>query len=146
VAAVRAAFPALDLAILFAALALTQGPSAPPRALGQWLVAAGGGCLALTDTLYAYLTLQGSFAGVGVLDVGWAGGFALLGLGALSLRRCAARAQEELLPASSSELPQPQAWSVWATLRIVLPVLATVGAAFVMIWFDYRAAHTLSFD
>lgn len=142
--AVRVALPVLDIGILFWALVLIHTPAQPSRALGLRLLGAAAAFLAVTDTVYAYLTHYHAIAGAGVLDAGWAGGFACLCVGAYCLRADARREEQEALLAGG----EPTDLTGFSSALCVLtPVLATIGSVAAMIWADtHGPAPTVSLD
>jgi diguanylate cyclase (GGDEF)-like protein len=142
---VRLALPLLDVGILFWALVLIHTPAQPPRALGLRLLGAAAAFLATTDTVYAYLTLYHDFSIAGVLDAGWAGGFACLCLGACYLRADALREGREALLGAVDETTDLGGFS--SALCVLTPVLATIGSVSAMIWADTRGpSPTVSLD
>jgi diguanylate cyclase (GGDEF)-like protein/PAS domain S-box-containing protein len=83
------AYPMVDIMILGVVLRLAVGGRRRGAAFG--LILAGAAMLLLTDTAYGWALLHGGYTTGGVLDVGWAAFYALLGAAALhpSMRRLA---------------------------------------------------------
>ena len=80
------AYPIGDVITATVALtALTQARGTGRRQLG--LLAAGVVSLAVADSMFAYLTQNGTYGNGNWMDTGWVAGFLLIGLAALSPRR-----------------------------------------------------------
>ncbi len=84
---VNLAYPALDAVALAGALfvAVRAGADAPP---GLGLLALGIGCLAVSDSLFWYMTeTYPQFPGVSPIDSGWVAGFVVIAVAALQRER-----------------------------------------------------------
>ncbi len=75
------AYPMMDVLVLGVVLRLAVGSRRRSRAF--WLLVSGTTILMLTDTIYGWKLLHGGYTTGGVLDVGWAAFYALLGAAAL---------------------------------------------------------------
>ncbi|MFC3834122.1 putative bifunctional diguanylate cyclase/phosphodiesterase [Deinococcus rufus] len=105
---VALAYPALDLALLGLALLLTVQGSVLHR-LRSGLVALGLVCIAVADSLFAYLGAHDAYGSGGVTDQFWSVGAALIG--AAALRR---------VPPEAAGLPaaHPRWWAAAPYLAI----------------------------
>ena len=83
------AYPMMDILVLGVVLRLAVGGRRRGAAFGFLL--AGAAMLLVTDAIYGWKLLHGGYTTGGVLDVGWAAFYALLGAAALhpSMRRLA---------------------------------------------------------
>jgi diguanylate cyclase (GGDEF)-like protein/PAS domain S-box-containing protein len=75
------AYPTMDVLVLGVVLRLAVGSRRRSRAF--WLLISGTMVLLLSDTIYGWKLLHGGYTTGGVLDVGWAAFYALLGATAL---------------------------------------------------------------
>src|SRR6185437_7709801 len=75
------AYPMMDVLVLGVVLRLAVGSRRRSQAF--WLLVSGTTILLLSDTIYGWKLLHGGYATGGVLDVGWAAFYALLGAAAL---------------------------------------------------------------
>jgi diguanylate cyclase (GGDEF)-like protein/PAS domain S-box-containing protein len=75
------AYPMMDVLVLGVVLRLAVGSRRRSRAF--WLLVSGTTILLLSDTIYGWKLLHGGYTTGGVLDVGWAAFYALLGAAAL---------------------------------------------------------------
>jgi diguanylate cyclase (GGDEF)-like protein/PAS domain S-box-containing protein len=75
------AYPMMDVLVLGVVLRLAVGSRRRSRAF--WLLVSGTTVLLLADTIYGWKLLHGGYTTGGVLDVGWAAFYALLGAAAL---------------------------------------------------------------
>jgi signal transduction histidine kinase len=78
---VSIAYPLMDVLVLGVLVRLTVASGR--RATGLLLLLVGFGTLLATDSAYGWVLLHGTFKPGGVLDVGWAAFYALLGAAAL---------------------------------------------------------------
>ncbi len=84
--AVALAYPLSDVVVLtMAAVVLVRSGSGDRLPLT--LVTAGVACIALSDSLFAYLAAQNAYDSGGVLDIGWVAGMLLIAGGAVASRR-----------------------------------------------------------
>lgn len=84
--AVAMAYPLSDVVVLtMAAVVLVRAGSGDRLPLT--LVTAGVACIAVSDSLFAYLAAQGAYDSGGVLDIGWVAGMLLIAGGAVASRR-----------------------------------------------------------
>jgi two-component system sensor histidine kinase/response regulator len=75
-------YPVADIAI--SAVVFARAMRAATGQRGCWLLLGGGFLtLSVTDTIYVHDVLEGTFHVGGLLDAGWVGAFALVGLAAL---------------------------------------------------------------
>jgi hypothetical protein len=88
------AYPVMDIMILGVVLRLAVGSRRGGTAFGFLLT--GAAMLLLTDAIYGWKLLHGGYTTGGILDVGWAGFYALLGAAALhpSMRKLVQRAPD----------------------------------------------------
>jgi len=86
VAAVGAAYPLGDLLLMVCLFLLAARAGDGQRRLVLRLLALALGTIVVTDSVYDYQLLHNGYATGTVLDVGWALGYSLLGLGARALR------------------------------------------------------------
>jgi diguanylate cyclase (GGDEF)-like protein/PAS domain S-box-containing protein len=75
------AYPMMDVLVLGVVLRLAVGSRRRSQAF--WLLVSATMALLLTDTIYGWKLLHGGYTTGGVLDVGWAAFYALLGAAAL---------------------------------------------------------------
>jgi diguanylate cyclase (GGDEF)-like protein/PAS domain S-box-containing protein len=75
------AYPMMDILVLGVVLRLAVGSRR--RSPAFWLLVSGTTILLLSDTIYGWKLLHGGYTTGGVLDVGWAAFYALLGATAL---------------------------------------------------------------
>jgi PAS domain-containing protein len=88
------AYPLMDILVLGVLLRMAVGSRR--RGLAFGFLVAGTAALLLSDTIYGWKLLHGGYATGGILDVGWAIFYALLGAAALhpSMRQLAERAPD----------------------------------------------------
>jgi diguanylate cyclase (GGDEF)-like protein/PAS domain S-box-containing protein len=118
------AYPLMDIMVLGVVLRLAVGGRRRGASFGFLL--AGAGMLLLTDSVYGWKLLHGGYATGGVLDVGWAAFYALLGAAALhpSMRK-----PIERTPDSGDRLTRPRlALLTCATLTAPILLLARGGS------------------
>jgi len=118
------AYPLADIMVLGVVLRLAVGGRHRGAAFGFLL--AGAGMLLLTDAIYGWKLLHGGYATGGILDVGWATFYALLGAAALhpSVGRLVERA-----PDSGDRLTRPRlALLTCATLTAPILIFARGGS------------------
>jgi len=83
---VALAYPLSDVVVLtMAAVVLVRSGSGDRLPLT--LVTAGVACMALSDSLFAYLSAKDAYVSGGVLDIGWVAGLLLIAGGAVASRR-----------------------------------------------------------
>ena len=84
--AVALAYPLSDVVVLtMAAVVLVRSGSGDRLPLT--LVTVGVACIALSDSLFAYLTAQSAYDSGGTLDIGWVAGLLFIAGGAVASRR-----------------------------------------------------------
>jgi diguanylate cyclase (GGDEF)-like protein/PAS domain S-box-containing protein len=113
------AYPVMDILILSVVLRMAVGTRRRDAATGMLL--AGAAMLLLTDSIYGWKLLHGGYTTGGVLDVGWAAFYALLGAAAL---HPSARQPVEHAPDSGVRLSKP---------RLALLTCATLTAPTLLI-------------
>jgi diguanylate cyclase (GGDEF)-like protein len=123
---VSVAYPVMDLLVLAVALFLVLGAGIRPPA--YYLLCAGLTANLLTDVVYAYQSIQGTYAG-GLLDCGWLLAYTMLAVAALhpSMRRLDERSPVAAPDATWSRLAALAAASLAAPT--VLAVQYARGAA-----------------
>jgi diguanylate cyclase (GGDEF)-like protein/PAS domain S-box-containing protein len=121
------AYPAGDVVTISLVIFLLAGSRSATRA-PLLLVGAGLAGIALSDSLFAYLTQTGGYGTGDLVDAGWFAGYLLIMLGALVPERQRRTAAETRIPAG------------WTVALPYLPVL--VGAALTA----YRLATGSSLD
>lgn len=102
--AVSLAYPVSDVVVLtLAAVVLVR--TGPEHRLTLTLLTVGLACIALSDSLFTYLTAKDEYASGDVIDIGWAAGLLLIAVAA------AASGQSTHEPTEAPELP---GWaSIW---------------------------------
>ena len=134
---ILAAYPVGDLVLLAALLLiLYNDPNQPPlpgrskpdtsmRLAGVPLSFLGLGLLVtiVSDTLYTYQTMVGTYASGGVLDAGWSTGNLLVGMAAIS--QCMALEPDNPI---SKYQPGPRFWARLQWAKTYLPYLWLVAA------------------
>lgn len=140
---VSTTYPLCDLALIFCLLVLSvrvRGRTLRPIIV---LLALALGIIVVTDSVYDYQNLQGTYATGGLIDVGWPLGYMLVGLSVCML--CAnVRAQtgdpHKRLSSLSPVPPLIDKVSLWRALLPYAFVLA-VGALLVYVWRTPGDAH-----
>ncbi len=112
------AYPTMDVLVLGVVLRLAVGSHRRGQAFG--FLVGGTIALLLTDAIYGWKLLHGGYATGGVLDVGWAMFYALLGASAL---HPSMRSLSEPAPAPDGRLTRP---------RLLLLTAASLAAPIVM--------------
>ncbi|MGH7213910.1 MAG: putative bifunctional diguanylate cyclase/phosphodiesterase [Tepidisphaeraceae bacterium] len=125
--ALNVAYPVLDLMVVFCLMLTTIETGAEasrlrrvmtPLQLGLWVIV-------VTDTVYAWEVLRGTYAAGNVVDAGWPLGYALIGLAARGLRSGEGASAPVAAPRDDDDAPTRAAW--WrATLPYAL--VAVLGA------------------
>ncbi len=125
------AYPVAD--VVMASIALIIVTAAGRERRGLLTIALGGISFGLADSGFAYLTFVGGYTSGGQVAVGWALGFFLLGLGALTMTPKPGGPPEAPAPATAEAAGAPPATAGDArttVLGMVLPyVPVTIGLA-----------------
>jgi signal transduction histidine kinase len=121
--AIGLAYPLGDVVILTILLSISTRSRRGTR-LPFALVLAGLGSLALADSSFSYLTSSNTYATGNLIDLGWLGGFLLIGLAALS------RGRGEALLAADVRNPgrnddRPSKWGLVVPYVAILVALIT---------------------
>jgi diguanylate cyclase (GGDEF)-like protein len=134
---ILAAYPVGDLVLLAALLLILYNdpnqPSLAHRSAGSedlqqagvpiFLVGAGISITIITDTVYTYQTMAGTYASGGVLDVGWIAGNLLVGMAGVA--QCMALVPDNPI---ATFKPGPGFWARVQSIKTYLPYLWLVGA------------------
>ncbi|WP_445169859.1 putative bifunctional diguanylate cyclase/phosphodiesterase [Mycolicibacterium sp. Dal123E01] len=83
--AISLIYPISDILVLTVAGVVLVNASTDHR-LSLTLMIAGAACFALSDSAFAFLTANGSYASGGVFDIGWAAGLLLVTVAAVAAR------------------------------------------------------------
>jgi signal transduction histidine kinase len=121
--AIGLAYPVGDVVIATIVLTISTRSRRGTR-LPFALVLAGLGSLALADSSFAYLTTNNTYATGNFIDLGWLGGFLLIGLAALSWGRGEALTAAEVRGLDRND-DRPSKWG------LVIPYLAMFVALIV---------------
>jgi PAS domain S-box-containing protein len=130
--ALLAAYPVMDLAILFCLMLLVSDGGKGRLPAGVLALALGLLTLVVADSVFAYQNLHGTYVTGSPNDITWPLGYMLLGLGAAQLRRRASparavspdvNAREHLAPPQ----PPPRLWQALLPYAL-LPGLAALVA------------------
>ncbi len=115
---VSLAYPGSDLVVLtVAAVVLVR--SGTEHRLALTLVTVGVACIALSDSVWTYLTVQNQYASGDVIDIGWAAGLLLIAVAAAASRQSTR---------DDSDTPELPGWaSIWLPYAPLL--LAGIVAA-----------------
>jgi diguanylate cyclase (GGDEF)-like protein/PAS domain S-box-containing protein len=134
------AYPMMDILVLGVLLRLAVGSTRRSRAF--WLLVSGTAILLATDAIYGWKLLHGGYNTGGVLDVGWAAFYALLGAAALhpSMRELSAPVPDpdgrlnprRLALLSTASFAAPAVMFVRGVLGEPLDVYVLAAAAIVM--------------
>jgi hypothetical protein len=114
---VSVAYPFADVVLMFFVVLVARRVTAESR-LALWCLLAGLGAMALSDSLYAYLTTVQSYEGGGLLDAGWIVAYLALAVGAYC-----AHERYDAVP-----LPPPAQPSLAPLVVPFLPMLAALTA------------------
>lgn len=116
--AVALAYPVSDVVVLtLAAVLLVR--TGPEHRLTLTLLTVGLACIALSDSLFTYLSAKNEYASGDVIDIGWAAGLLLIAVAAAASRQTARE---------NSEAPGLPGWaSIWLPYAPLL--LAAIVAA-----------------
>ncbi len=135
--AVGAAYPLGDLLLMVCLLLLTARASNGHLRPVIGILAVALTSIVLTDSVYDYQLLHSGYATGSLLDVGWAFGYSMIGLGVRALRY-ADRADDapSLDPARETTPTAPAVW------RALLPyaVIPAVAALVVYVWRTHGTA------
>jgi diguanylate cyclase (GGDEF)-like protein/putative nucleotidyltransferase with HDIG domain len=82
--AVGTAYPVCDLALVFCLLLLAGRSMSGPWRLSIRILSVGLGAIVVTDAVFDYETLHGTYATGGLIDLGWPLGYMLICLGAVA--------------------------------------------------------------
>ncbi len=134
------AYPMMDILVLGVVLRLAVGSSRRGRSFDFLL--AGTGVLLITDAIYGWKLLHGGYDTGGILDVGWASFYALLGAAALhpSMRNLSERAPDHdgrltrrrLVLLTCASLTAPALIIVRGTLHESLDLYVMVAASMIL--------------
>ena len=115
---VSLAYPVSDVVVLtLAAVVLVR--SGPEHRLTLTLLTVGLACIALSDSLFTYLSTKNEYASGDVIDIGWAAGLLLIAVAAAASRQTTHE---------NSEAPELPGWaSIWLPYAPLL--LAAIVAA-----------------
>ena len=115
---VSLAYPVSDVVVLtLAAVVLVR--SGPEHRLTLTLLTVGLACIALSDSLFSYLSSKNEYASGDVIDIGWAAGLLLIAVAAAASRQTTHE---------NSEAPELPGWaSIWLPYAPLL--LAGIVAA-----------------
>ncbi len=123
---VALAYPLGDLSLCVAAALLIFGPSGVSALSGAiWRLGIGVTVLAVTDTLYSYFVLQGTYHTGFLQDVGWPMAWLFIGWGALVYPDALARLTGQRLP-DEQVLHRARLSTASAAFRAVLPIVITL--------------------
>ncbi len=128
---VGTAYPLWDLALILCLLLASQGRGAAPRRV-VLLLALGLGSVVVTDTIFDYLNLQGTYQTGVVSDVGWPLGYMTIALAARAIlvaRPAATHSDGERVTADNvAGVRRPtSSWTTALPYVLVPAVLALVG-------------------
>lgn len=76
------AYPLADIGVVFAVLVLLGRTGRSPAAGALVFLALGFACIALSDSLYTYLSYTGDYASGSYIDAGWVAGYGFVTLAA----------------------------------------------------------------
>jgi diguanylate cyclase (GGDEF)-like protein len=140
---VGTAYPVCDLVLVFCLLLLAVHSGDRSFRPVIRILSLGLAIIVVTDTLFDYETLRGTYASGGLLDVGWPLGYMLIGLGALAARLLMKRdsevSTEAALSGADGAHDGPSSRS--PIFRSLAPyvLLAAVGA--LMVYSGHVRAH-----
>lgn len=121
---VAVAYPVGDVVLLVLVVMTVRSMSGRSGA-GLWAVLAGLVCMAVSDTVYAYLTEVRSYASGGVVDVGWIAAYLAIGAGAFL--------SEPVAPAGPAREPSAAGsnalGSASAPYLLLLPAMVAVAVS-----------------
>jgi two-component system cell cycle response regulator len=131
---VGTAYPVCDLVLAFCLLLLAGHSKAGHLRLTIQIISLGLLSIIVTDTVFAYETLHGTYATGGLIDLGWPLGYMLICIGALSARVASVQAadvKEEPQEGAQEELPRSPV-PAWYSLApyVLIPM---VGALMVYV-------------
>jgi len=123
---VGTAYPFLDVVIFSSLLLLTMNAKSQQLRPAISAVLAGALCIIVTDTLYDYQTLRGSYHTGSVFDVLWPTGYAMVVVAALILNRMPASLHRDQIP--DSTLSRSLSDSNSNRWRVLIPSVLVLGA------------------
>jgi diguanylate cyclase (GGDEF)-like protein len=129
---VSSAYPVADLLLLLCLLLLAAQADEPRLAPVLRILGVGLSIIVVTDSVYSYQLVQGTYTPGQLLVVGWPLGYMLVGLGARTVRVIAANAA-----------PAPAAHGALRTLwRLLLPyaLVPAVAVLLAVVWVGHGVA------
>jgi diguanylate cyclase (GGDEF)-like protein/putative nucleotidyltransferase with HDIG domain len=134
---VGSAYPLCDLVLGFCLLLLVARSGSVHLRLATRILATGLVAIVVTDSVFDYQTLQGTYATGGLVDVGWPLGYMLICLGALAARATTApetaeaERDPEAMAARSPRAAMPAWYSLapYALVPLVGALMVYVGRA-----------------
>ncbi|MBV9281290.1 MAG: diguanylate cyclase [Chloroflexi bacterium] len=123
---VGTAYPTCDLVLVFGLLLLSAHARDPVMRSTIRVLSAGLAMIVVTDSIFDYQTLHGTYATGGLVDVGWPLGYMLIALGALAARLSMAEEGQSSAEAEAfaEEASQPRLWHTLAPYGLVPAVAA----------------------
>ena len=125
---ISAAYPCSDLVLMLCLLLLASKASGPASRLTIWLLSFGLACIVVSDSIYGYLTLHGTYTTGNLSDLGFPIGFMCIGLAVQALNT----PPVETAQAPSNPIAQKDTLSIrYALLPYILMPTVVVLALYV---------------